>query len=145
MTITSYLVAANCSFAEDSDLTTMYIVVESTKDVLTKYIESVESAINRDYPQWVFRSVSHSKRLFVGDRVCTVTRSPKMAGRYPIWIGGIYEARERKSDGQFTWRKIGTYGRSASGYTPSLKLIQDLREIADYPFVKGIRHGMLIN
>ena len=83
-----------------------------------------------------------------GDRVCSVTRSAKMANSgsrsYPIWIGGIYEARHRKSDGQLTWRKIDTYGRSASGYTPSQRLVRDLREVADYPFVEGIRHGMLI-
>ena len=81
-----------------------------------------------------------------GDKVCTVTRDgARMANTgvrsYPIWTGGIYEAKKRKSDGKLKWRRVSSYASDAADYGPSDLLIRDLKAAADHPFVLGIRHG----
>lgn len=77
-----------------------------------------------------------------GDRVCTVARDgSRCANGYPIWVGGIYEARARKSDGVLTWRRVGCFGDDRSGKRPSAKFELELQSEAEHEWIDGIRHG----
>ena len=73
-----------------------------------------------------------------GDRVCTVARDgSRMAGvgtmHWPIWIGGIYEAKRRVRDGVLTWRRVDSFGDTRSGNSPRAKFVAELKAAATPP------------
>ena len=82
-----------------------------------------------------------------GTRVCTVARDGQRTARVnhwtvPIWTGAIYEAMRRKRDGLLTWRRVGSFGRTASGHSPSAKFVIELQAEADHPW-QSVSHGQL--
>lgn len=82
-----------------------------------------------------------------GDRVCTVGRdgsrlaSTGSGFSVSIYIGKIYEAKERQSDGGLTWRLVGEYGGTRAGDRPSKSFVSELEADAEHDFILGITHG----
>ena len=85
-------------------------------------------------------------RIAEGTLLCTVARDGhRMAkSRYPIWTGAIYEVKARKQDGVVTWRRVGNFGGTRSGYHPSTKFVRELHSEAPYDWepYTYLRHGM---
>ena len=88
------------------------------------------------------------KTVTEGTRVCCVVRDGSRqaktpVGTVPIWTGGIYEARCRKSDGILTWRRVDSFGGTVSGHKPSNKFLQQLQSEAPYEWL-DVRHGQFV-
>ena len=81
-----------------------------------------------------------SQKTQPGERVCTIGRdgSNCRAG-YPVWVGKIYEATPRKSDGKLAWELIGRFGSSRSGMRPSAKFMAELQGLAPHPWTNSVK------
>ena len=86
-----------------------------------------------------------------GDKRCCVGRDGiRMANcghgiHVPIWTGAIYRACRRKRDNALIWKRVGSYGSTRSGYTPSAAFLNELNDAAPYPWTNTrIRHNDLV-
>lgn len=76
-------------------------------------------------------------------RICTVGRDGArcaIVGKIslPIWTGKVYELRKRVVDGKPYLKFVGNYGPSMANQTPSNKLVEECKELAQWPFVEGV-------
>lgn len=66
--------------------------------------------------------------------------------RVPLWTVAIYEARPRKADGVWVWRRVNTVGALCEGAAPSEELLAAAREYAaehGLPVAADVRRNRL--
>ena len=75
-----------------------------------------------------------------GTRICTVGRDgANCRAGYAVWVGKIYEAKPRKSDGVLTWQLVDRFGPSKSGMRPSAKFMDELQELAPHTWRSDVK------
>ena len=85
-----------------------------------------------------------AQQTTVGAKICTVGRhGDKCASHSAIFTGKIYEAVQRK-DGTLVWSLAGTFGgtRTAKG-KPSNKFVSELKAVAQYAWIDGVKQNQV--
>jgi hypothetical protein len=85
-----------------------------------------------------------AQKTTVGTKVCTVGRhGAKCASHSAIYTGKIYEATQRK-DGTLVWSLVGTFGGTRTGKgSPSGKFVAELKAVAQYAWVDGVKQNQV--
>jgi hypothetical protein len=83
-----------------------------------------------------------AQKTTVGTKVCTVGRhGAKCASHSAVYTGKIYEAAQRK-DGTLVWLLVGTFGGTRTGKgRPSNKFVAELKAVAQYAWISGVKQN----
>ena len=85
-----------------------------------------------------------AQQTTVGTKICTVGRhGAKCASHSAVFTGKIYEATQRK-DGTLVWALAGTFGGTRTGKgKPSDKFVAELKAVAEYAWVDGVKQNQV--
>ena len=85
-----------------------------------------------------------AQQTTVGTKICTVGRhGAKCASHSAVFTGKIYEATQRK-DGTLVWSLVGTFGGTRTGKgKPSDKFVAELKAVAEYAWVDGVKQNQV--
>ena len=83
-----------------------------------------------------------AQKTAVGTKVCTVGRhGAKCASHSAVYTGKIYEAATRH-DGRLVWLLVDTFGGTRTGKgRPSDKFVAELKAVAQYAWVSGVKQN----
>ncbi|MFN9110338.1 MAG: hypothetical protein ACK5XN_09745 [Bacteroidota bacterium] len=112
---------------QPADIAAVSPVFLRSFDSLEQRAEQIRQRVERRQQQEGFQQTTQENDIVV----CVGRKGSKLAGKYLVWTGKIYRAQRRKSDGLLIWVLDSFFGRDASGYQPSAKLRQEVREAAE--------------
>ena len=107
-------------------------------DVSGKFLGADENGVEPAF------EAAATQQTAVGTKVCTVGRDgAKCASHSAIYTGKIYEAVQRK-DGMLVWSLVGKFGGTRTGKSrPSAKFVAELKAIAEYAWVDGVKQNQV--